>query len=94
MKQESGEKERRLAILINLSLAMRYKCAIVELRNDLDDAGYPASLDRIRADCAWLDETGLVKYDFITGVVTATARGLDIAQGYSEVPGVARPGLA
>jgi hypothetical protein len=86
------EQSRRLAILVSLSLATRYRLILSDLRAVVDGAGYPASLDRLRADVAWLEETGLVGFERPAEIVEITARGLDVAGGYAEVPGVGRPG--
>jgi hypothetical protein len=88
--QRMAEQGRRLAILQSLSIAHRYKRALPDLRAQLDAVGYAASRDRLAADCAWLEEIGLVETR--DDIVTLTQRGLDAAEGYSEIPGVNRPG--
>lgn len=84
-----AEQGRRLSILISLSIAHRYKRSLLDLRAQLDAAGYAVSHDRLATDCAWLAEMGLLATD--EGAVTLTQRGLDAAEGYSEIPGVNRP---
>lgn len=85
-----AEQGRRLAILQSLSIAHRYRRALPDLRAQLDAVGYSTSRDRLAADCAWLEEIGLVSMD--SEAVTLNQRGLDAAEGYSEIPGVNRPG--
>lgn len=57
--------------------------------------GFNPSRDRMRTELSWLAEQGLVR---CTGdncaVATLTDRGLDVAQGRVQVPGVRRPGPA
>lgn len=84
-----AEQGRRLAILQSLSIAHRYRRALPDLRAQLDAVGYAVSHHLLAADCAWLEELGLVECG---DIVTLTQRGLDAAEGYSEIPGVNRPG--
>lgn len=86
------DQQRRLAILVTLSISNLYKRPLTGLRADLDLAGYPASLAKLQADAVWLDESGLAGYDRINGVLILTAFGLDVSRGYADFPGVARPG--
>ncbi len=83
-------EHRRLALLRLLSVS---NAASVELLYAaLPSMGVPGSLDQTRADVAWLDEAGLVTVEMIgaTAIATVTARGLDVAEGRSRTPGVAR----
>jgi hypothetical protein len=85
--------DRRLVILKGLEAAAQYRANLLLLRRYCDAVGHVVSSDRIAADMAWLAEQGLVELD-ATGpvhVATLTARGLDVATGRAEVPGVQRP---
>ncbi|PWR17646.1 hypothetical protein [Zavarzinia aquatilis] len=52
-----------------------------------------ASRDQIAAQLAWLDEAGLVTSEEVGGLTlaTLTQRGVDVAQGIAQHPGVKRP---
>lgn len=80
---------RRLAVLAALAFAPAYRMAVRLVREAIERAGYPASLDAVRADCAWLEETGLVRLEGET--VSATDRGVDVVFCRTVVPGVRRP---
>jgi hypothetical protein len=86
------EANRRLAILVALSLAPKYKLTIHDARAVVDGSGYPASMATIGADTQWLRETGLIAYDVDMDVLSLTDRGLDVVNGVAEVPGVGKPG--
>lgn len=85
---------RRLAILSLLNAANAYTLHEVDLKKALSSRGQAASTDLLRADLQWLHEQGLV-LAAQTGdgiwLATLTARGGDVQQGLSIVPGVARP---
>jgi hypothetical protein len=91
-KDETRDANRRLAILVALSLAPKYKRPLADVRKSLDDIGYSASLAKLGADAAWLEETGLVEFDRANGVLILTEQGGEVAGGYLDVPGVATPG--
>lgn len=84
---------RRLAILSLLNAANAYTLHEVDLKKALSSRGQAASTDLVRADLQWLHEQGLVLAKQPDGVwlATLTARGGDVQQGLSVVPGVARP---
>lgn len=86
------ENKRRLAILVHLSLSVRYRAAVADIREAVAELGYAASLDAIRADADWLRETGLAVFDRERQTVAATERGLDVATGHLDVSGVAQRG--
>lgn len=88
MKQ-TPESKRRLAILVHLSLARRFRAPVADVREAVDLLGYAASLDAIRADADWLDETGLAVFDRDNQALEATERGLEVASGHLAVSGVA-----
>jgi hypothetical protein len=87
------EADRRLVILKGLEAAAQYRANLLLLRRYCDAVGHVVSSDRIAADMAWLAEQGLVECDHSgpIGVATLTARGMDVATGRTEVPGVQRP---
>jgi hypothetical protein len=90
--QKTQEANRRLAVLVSLSVATKYRLTLPDLRAVVDGAGYPASLAVIGADAAFLDETGLVEFDRASQQIKLTERGLEVAGGYAEIPGVGKPG--
>jgi len=87
--------DRRLAIVMALSLAPGYTLPRRQMRAQIEAIGYRVSLDLLESDLAWLDEMGLAdRRDPSTGSgdhVTLTDRGLDVAQSRAEIPGVRRP---
>ncbi|WP_031438189.1 VpaChn25_0724 family phage protein [Methylobacter tundripaludum] len=84
---------RRLTILQLLNAASAYTLHELDLKNVLAAHGQVASTDQLRSDLQWLHEQGLVLAKQPDGVwfATLTARGGDVQQGLSTVPGVARP---
>lgn len=84
---------RRLAMLSLLNAANAYTLHEVDLKKALSSRGQAASTDLVRADLQWLHEQGLVLAKQPDGIwlATLTARGGDVQQGLSVVPGVARP---
>jgi hypothetical protein len=55
--------------------------------------GHKVSRDVVASDIAWLKEQGLVRTKVVDNVTVATIteRGLDVVDGNTTVPGVARP---
>lgn len=88
------EEDRRLVILRHLAEDQDYTVNSSILQRALGLWGHNISRDRLHADIAWLTEQGLVTYEELASVYVTkiTQRGLDVAQGNSTVPGVARPG--
>lgn len=84
---------RRLSILELLNGAATYTMHEVDLKNALAARGQAVGTDGLRADLQWLHEQGLLLANQPSGVwfATLTARGGDVRQGLSSVPGVARP---
>lgn len=84
---------RRLTILILLASASAYTLHEQPLKQSLAGQAEGVSTDVLRADLQWLHEQGLVvaKQDNGFWFATLTARGNDVRQGLSTVPGVARP---
>jgi len=87
------EQDRRLVLLRALSSAAQYRANAYLLRRYCDAVGHVVSADRIEADLAWLRDSGLVALarEGEVTVATLNARGLDVASGRTDVPGVARP---
>ena len=85
---------RKLAILTILAGAGSFAHNEDILAAALDEVAIKVSRTRLRTDLADLSEQGLVELDEVAGeLMTArlTGRGLDVAEGRSTVPGVARP---
>lgn len=87
------EEDRRLTILLLLAEAANYQANQFLIQSALDGFGHAVSMDRLRADLAWLAEQGLVEVAATAGVEIAklSSRGLDVAQGRTHHPGVKRP---
>lgn len=87
------EQDRRLVLLRALEHAAQYRANAYLLRRFCEAVGHTVSTDRLAADLAWLAEQGLLDLGEAQGVQVATlkARGLDVATGRAQVPGVQRP---
>lgn len=90
---EFEAQDRRLVLLRALAHAAQYRANGLLLRRYCQAVGHVVSADRLAADLAWLREQGLADLDTVEGVTVATLteRGLDVANGSAEVPGVQRP---
>jgi hypothetical protein len=90
---EMVRKHRRLAILRHLEAIPEYTGNASILQDVLRGLGLPVSRDQVVTELSWLKEQGFVTYDagadFV--VVTATARGVDVARGLSTHPDIQRP---
>lgn len=85
-------KHRRLAILRHLEASVEYTSNASILQDVLSGVGLPSTRDQITTEIAWLKEQGFVTAEgtaFI--VVTATARGAEIARGLATHPDIQRP---
>lgn len=86
-------KHRRLAILRHLADCAEYTGNASILQDVLRGVGLPSTRDQVVTELAWLKEQGFVSYqdaaEFI--VVTATARGVELAKGIATHPEVQRP---
>ena len=84
----------RLAILLALLQDTDYTLNDSMLQMSLDCYGNKVSTDRIKTELSWLAEQGLVTTvpvgDYL--VATLAARGGDVANARTTVPGVKRPG--
>lgn len=90
-------QDRRLVILKALQAAAQYRANAYLLRRYCEAVGHAVSADVMEGDLAWLHEQQLVQREVqgvgqqAVTVVTATQRGLDVAEGLASAPGVARP---
>ena len=93
---EFQTQDRRLVLLRGLEGASGYTANSILLGRFCESMGVGASADRIRQDLAWLGEQSLVTFHEAPApgavvIATLTERGLDVANGRTVVPGVARP---
>ena len=86
-------EDRRRVVLRVLAESAGYTANEYILQQMLEQFGHVASIDRIRADLAWLHEQQLLTVSQVADVHIAriTARGQDVAAGRTVVPGVKRP---
>lgn len=86
-------KHRRLTILRFLQDSPEYTSNASILVEVCNDYGVTSTRDQVTGDITWLAEQGFVTQqqtgDFM--VVSATARGVEIAQGKARHDGVKRP---
>lgn len=83
----------RLSVLLILAEMPGYDSNLYVLRRALEAYGHRVSADALAAQCAALADMALLDLQSPAGVplVTLTARGLDVSQGRTEVPGVTKP---
>ena len=88
------EEDRKLVILRLLAEDNDYRVNSAILQQGIDLYGHSVSRDRLHTDLVWLAEQDLVTTENINSVlvVKLTQRGLDVANGRANVPGVRRPG--
>lgn len=89
-------EQARLKILVCLAAAPQSTAADVLLHRALHDEGVYVAMGSLRVELAWLNEQGFVVTQRPGGesgvtIATLTERGLDVAEGLSFPPGVARP---
>lgn len=86
-------KHRRLAILRHLADCAEYTGNASILQDVLRGLGLPSTRDQVVTELTWLREQGFVAFEdraeFI--VVTASARGVELAKGIATHPDVQRP---
>lgn len=87
------QEDRRLAVLSLLADSHAYQAGAPMLQMVLAGLGHTVALDTVVADLAWLRDAGLLSLREVGTVHIATliGRGLDVAKGRTQVPGVARP---
>lgn len=83
------EADRRRAALAALLVAPRYTLNLRALRNQLEAVGYVVGLDVLQADLAALSDIGLVQRLELDHAML-TDRGMDVAMGRTQIPGVGR----
>jgi len=91
---ETLREHARIAILRMLEEAPKYTSNVAMITALLQDFGIGFTRDQVAGEGAWLEEQGLVtRTELASGlvVITATQRGLDVAQGIVRHPGVQRP---
>lgn len=86
-------EDRRLVLLRALEHAAQYTANNYLLRSYCEAVGHTVSSDRLQGDLAWLAEQGLIELrtEKQISVASLTERGLDVATGRAQVPGVKRP---
>lgn len=96
MTEYAADRQRhvRLAILRHLEGSTEYTSNTSILADLLPRLGLASSRDQVVGECHWLAEQGLAvviggEGEFL--VVRATGRGVDIAKGVAQHPGVQRP---
>jgi Fe2+ or Zn2+ uptake regulation protein len=87
------EADRRISILLLLAQDAQGSANELLLQEALPNLGHDPSLDAVRADLAFLADSGLVTILDLHGLMAArlTARGEDVAAGRTTVPGVKKP---
>lgn len=86
--------QQRLAILRFLSEMPGYDLNDSTLQDSLEFIGIGISRDALRTQLAWLEEQSCITVKNLQSIITVatlTARGLDVAQGAAQVPGIKRP---
>ena len=93
MAKDIQTEARRLAILQLLQRDPDYSINDSLLQQLLASQGHGVSIAVVRADCAWLEQLGLLSTNDLPGCTVALLRneGVDVAMGVSVVPGIARP---
>ena len=88
------DENQRMIILSLLKEGSGYAMNEDILQSALEVAGgYKVSSDKLRTELNWLSEQGLLKLEKLEHLWIAkiTQRGLDVACGRTDVPGVQRP---
>lgn len=83
----------RIAILRLLEDAPKYTSNVSMITQLLHPLGIAFTRDQVAGEITWLKEQGLITVEDHAGfiVVTATVRGVEVAQGIARHPGVQRP---
>jgi hypothetical protein len=87
------QEDRRLAILALLADSTGYAAGGPMLQLALGGLGHTVALETVNSDLGWLRDSALMDLSNVGGVWIAklNGRGLDVAKGRTQVPGVARP---
>lgn len=84
----------RITLLRLLADQPGYKANSSLLCDAADAVGFSTTRDRVKTELAWLAEQGAARISTLeTGLViaTLTERGLDVANGRTQMPGVKPP---
>lgn len=90
--REELQQHARLAILRMLEDAPRYTSNVSIITSLLPGFGIGYTRDQVVTEVHWLAEQGMVTVEDLNGfiVVTATVRGVEIAQGMAKHPDIQR----
>lgn len=93
MLSKAEAEHRRLSILRYLKESSAYTSNSSILLDVVNQVGIASSEDQIASALHWLKEQELVTLDDHGPllIATATARGVDVALGRAQQPGVRRP---
>ncbi len=85
--------DQRLVLLRILLEMPSYKANSSVLANMLSQLGHSVSRDLVKTELRWLSEQGMLVLQEVASVLVATLseRGQDVAEGRSQVDGIARP---
>ncbi len=91
--QDIAAEHRRLAILQCLKEDADYRMNDALLQSVLKLVGESAPMHVLNADIAWLEQLGLVAKELLPACTMVVLRkeGLDVAEGLTVIPGIARP---
>ena len=92
-QQTTLRKHRRLAILRHLEGCAGYSSNASILTDVLRGVGVTSTHDQVVTELVWLREQGFVAtedHDHFV-IATASARGVEIAQGHATHPDIQRP---
>lgn len=90
---ETLSKHRRLAILRHLAESSDYTSNVSILSKVLQGVGVSSTRDQVITEIGWLVEQGFATQAEENGLIvaTVTVRGVEIASGTANHPGVQRP---
>jgi hypothetical protein len=90
---EIVRQDRRLQILLLLQASGGYGASHFLLNTALDKYAHAVSMDALLSDLNFLAEIGLIEIEDMNPAKIArlTQRGLDVATGRVEEPGIKRP---
>jgi DNA-binding transcriptional ArsR family regulator len=93
MLAELMKEHQRLVILRMLSEDSGYDLNESILQDGINAVGLDISRDALRTQLAWLEEQGLISVENVGNIKVArlNGRGLDVANGRANVPGIKRP---
>jgi len=81
-----NDKRRATSLLATL-LFRNGTCNARDLRKDMEQVhGIVATLDRVRADLAWLDDVGLVEFSPDIDIAMLNEEGRDVVAGRRRMP--------